>query len=131
MSSYPLPNHPSMGRGLLCAADLNAWERENIPYIKTTSGRDLYFALASFSLLQDQDYSNALKTLTLGLTDRAMRGRIREFEKLGLIITDSNETDARSRVLKPTPKLLALFDLHNAVMSRIFRQRFAYTTLSS
>ena len=131
MSAYLLPNHPHMGRGLLCAADLNAWERENIPYIKTTSGRDLYFALASFSLLQDQQSSDALKTLALGLSDRAMRGRIREFEKLGLIITDSNETDARSRVLKPTPKLLAIFDLHNTVMSRIFRQRFAYTTLSS
>ena len=131
MSAYLLPNHPHMGRGLLCAADLNTWERENIPYIKTTSGRDLYFALASFSLLQDKGTSCALKTLALGLTDRAMRGRIRAFEKVGLIITDSNETDARSRVLKPTPKLLAIFDLHNTVMSRIFRQRFAYTTLSS
>ena len=127
MSAYLLPNHPHMGRGLLCAADLNTWERENIPYIKTTSGRDLYFSLAGFSLLQDQQSSDALKTMALGLT----RGRIREFEKLGLIITVSNETDARSRVLKPTPKLLAIFDLHNTVMSRIFRQRFAYTTLSS
>ena len=131
MHAYQLPNHPGKGRGLLCLADLNAWERENIPYIKTTSGRDLYFALARFTLLQDSDTTPSLKTLVLGLTSRAMRQRIREFEAEGLIITVQHETDARSRVLKPTQKLLDTFDLHVGLMRRVFRQHFAYTPTST
>lgn len=131
MSGYQLPNHPGKGRGLLCLADLNAWERANIPYIKTTSGRDLYFAMANFTLLQDTDATPSLKTLVLGLTDRTMRQQIRKFEELGLIITVQHETDARSRVLKPTQKLLNTFDEHVGMMRRIFRQHFAYAPIST
>jgi hypothetical protein len=131
MPAYELPNQPGRGRGLLCLADLNAWEREHLPCIKSASGRDLYFSLANLTLLQDNDTTPSLKTLALGLTDRAMRQRIREFEELGLIVTVPHHTDARSRVLKPTQKLLDIFDMHVAMMRRIFRQHFAYTPLSS
>ena len=129
MPAYILPNHPGKGRGLLCLADLNIWERQNIPYIQSKSGRDLYFALASAMLLQDNETTPSLKTLVLGLTNRTMRQRIREFEDYGLIIIIQSETDARSRVIKPTQKLLDLFDAHTGEMRSIFQQRFAYTPI--
>ncbi len=129
MPAYVLPSQPTRGRGLLCIAELNAWERQHVPYIKTATGRDLYFALAHSSLLQDNPCSVPLKTLLTCSTDRAMRQRLREFEALGLIIIQPHKTDARWRTVQPTAKLLAVFDAHTREMRRIFQKRFAYSPL--
>ena len=129
MSAFVLPSQPSRGRGLLCIAELNQWERRHVPYIQSTTGRDLYFALAHSSLLQDNPCNVPLKTLLMGVTERALRQRVREFERLGLITLRTHDSDTRVRTAQPTPKLLAMFDAHTRAMRQIFQKRFAYTPL--
>lgn len=126
MFAYVLPSQPHRGRGLLCIAELNEWERKHVPYIKSASGRDLYFALAHCSLLQKNGSSRSLKTMLIGLTDRAIRQRLREFEALGLITLTQHDTDARARKVQPTSKLLDVFDAHTSEMRRIFQTRFTF-----
>ena len=126
MPTYVLPSQPTRGRGLLCIAELNKWERQHVPYLKSASGRDLYFALAHCSLLRKEPTQTTLKSLLMGLTDRAMRQRLREFEALGLITLAPHDTDARARTVQPTPKLLDVFDAHTTEMRRIFQTRFTF-----
>ena len=117
----------TMGRGLRCLAVLNEWERVHMPFIKSTSGRDLYFLLVKhFLLSSDPSTSIPLKSFTVDLTDKAMRRRMREFEKLKLLALEGCANDARSKTLRPTAQLHGLFDAHTMAMRACFRHYFHY-----
>ncbi len=107
-------------------AQLNEWERENLPFINTPTGRDLYLTLAHRSAIQNEVCKKPLKTLVLCQTDRAMRNRIREFERLELVEVLQSPTDARARVLHPTDKLLNTFSKHTNMLCEIFGQQFHF-----
>jgi hypothetical protein len=125
MSAGPaLHPAPAFYRGLISIAELNAWERAHIPVLKTSSGRDLYFAIARY-FFQLPDAANLpLKSFTLNMTDRAMRLRIREFAALGLLVIHTHHADTRSRSITPTAKLYDLFEQHSAATAMIFNKRF-------
>ena len=126
-SSYTLPKHPHMWRGLVAMSDMNVWEREHLAFMGTPTGRDLYFLLAKRFLFHEEPSAMHLKTLVVGSTDRAMRLRVRQFEQLGLITITQNKTDARIRNVEPTQKLLDMFDAHTMAMREIFGHHFVFS----
>ena len=123
---YALPSLPSLGRGLLALAKLNAWERANIPQLKTASGRDLYFLLAGNSLLRNKPNTAHVKSHALQLHTRTMRNRIREFHDDGLIVISTSASDGRARTIEPSEKLLRVFENHTLAMRSIFKKHFDY-----
>jgi hypothetical protein len=125
MDSHSVPHSPKLTkRGLLCMAQLNEWERQNVPFIYTPTGRDLYLTLAHQAASQNEGEEKPLKTMVVCQTDRAMRNRIREFERLELVEVLQSPTDARARVLHPTEKLLNTFLKHTEMLCEIFGQQF-------
>lgn len=123
---YALPNEPSLGRGLLALAKVNAWERENIPQLKTASGRDLYFLLAGNSLLRTEPHTAHMKSHALQLHTRTMRNRIREFHNDGLVVISTSSSDGRALTIEPSEKLLQVFENHTLAMRVIFKKHFDY-----
>ena len=124
-SDGPIPSN--IGRGLRCLAVLNEWERVHLPFIKSTSGRDLYFLLVKhFLLAPDPLTSIPLKSLTVDLTSKAMRQRMQEFEQLDLLAVEGHGDDARRKTVRPTRRLRDLFDAHSLVMRGCFRHYFHY-----
>jgi len=92
--------------------------------LQTMTGRTLYFLLVG-ALLKNKDYGpNSLKAFTGHMTERAMRGRIREFEKMGLISVEQSETDARTRTLVPTEKFVTQFELHAAHIQHLLQSNY-------
>ena len=117
----------NIGRGLRCLAVLNEWERVHLPFIKSTSGRDLYFLLVKHFLLSpDPLASIPLKSFTVDLTDKAMRRRMQEFAQLDLLAIEIRDGDARSKTIRPTRRLRELFDAHSLVMRACFKHYFHY-----
>ena len=122
-------NHPGypMGRGLRCLAVINEWEREHMPFIKSTSGRDLYFLLVKHFVLTDRSWvAIPLKSFTVDLTDKAMRKRMKDFELQGLLAIENSVEDRRSKTIQPTDKMRGLFDAHTLVLRRCFKHYFDY-----
>lgn len=70
--------------------------------------------------------SRALKDLMSGsaYTEKALRTRIREMEKDGLIEAISGKDDARSKYLMPTEKMYELIYLHADQVRRVFEKNF-------
>lgn len=128
-SRYLLPGQANWGRGLKSLAALNSWERAHLPHVQSASGRDLYLLLADLWALNEGCHQKPLKAMTLGLTSRTMRLRIRDFEKAGLIRTEQPLHDARMRIMHPTLELLHIFDGHTSAMRRIFREHFVYASM--
>lgn len=119
----------NIGRGLRCLAVLNEWERVHMPFIKSTSGRDLYFLLVKHFLLSpDPLAAIPLKSFTVDLTDKAMRRRMQEFEQLDLLVIEIRDGDARGKTIRPTQRLRDLFDAHSLMMRRCFRHYFHYVS---
>ena len=117
----------NMGRGLRCLAVLNEWERVHMPFIKSTSGRDLYFLIVKHFLLSANPLASIpLKSFTVDLTDKAMRRRMQEFQGLDLLAIESRTSDARSKTVRPTDKLRTLFDAHTMAMRGCFKHYFYY-----
>ena len=103
---------------------IHQWESEHMDMLQTMTGRTLYFQLVE-ELLTKKEYGiHSLKAFTGHMTERAMRGRIREFEKMGLISVEQNETDARTRTLVPTEKFVAQFELHAAHIQHLLQSNY-------
>lgn len=125
-SADSLANAPEFGRGLLALSQVNAWERDNIPYIDTASGRDLYFLLASNALLREEPNRAPVKSHALNLNARTMRNRIKDFHAAGLISIATSPEDGRARTIEPSEKLLKIFKEHNLAARDIFRAHFDF-----
>ena len=127
MDGFTVSATRNIGRGLRCLAVLNEWERAHLPFIKSTSGRDLYFLLVKHFLLSpDPLASIPLKSFTVDLTDKAMRRRMQEFAQLDLLAIEVRDGDTRSKTIRPSRRLRDLFDAHSLVMRSCFKHYFHY-----
>ena len=116
-----------IGRGLRCLAAISEWERKHLPFIKSTSGRDLYFLIVKHFLLPDKVAPLIpLKSFTFDLTDKAMRQRMHEFEKLGLLAIEVSAEDGRSKTIRPTARLHRLFISHTLATRECFSHHFHF-----
>lgn len=118
------PFLPEMHRSLHCMAEMYEWECKNMPFMKSSSGRSLYYALLHQCSVHPTRTRFPFKTLTTHLTDKALRIRMHEFAQLDLLTFDNNNEDGRARTVTPTPKLMTLFQSHSEAMCEVFQRRF-------
>jgi hypothetical protein len=107
-------------------AELHAWELDNLPLLSTLTGRHLYFRMAEETFQPEVALTKALKDLFGGahFTEKALRSRLREMERDGLIQTITRQSDARSKQLIPTPKFHQLLETHAEQVKRTFDKHF-------
>ncbi len=106
-------------------SDLHKWELENSPFLNTMTGRHLYFQIAKRSVVDGGLLSRSLKELYTGtqLSEKALRMRVRDLERQGVIITVPGD-DARARHLMPTEKFYEAIYHHSLEAKRIFSRDF-------
>jgi DNA-binding MarR family transcriptional regulator len=95
--------------------ELKQWEWFNVPVLHTVVGRHVYFSIAT--QLLDKSAEPGVRSLKQvlnhpGYTDRAIRMKLREMERMGLIESESSEIDKRARYVQPTPKFEQLVETH-------------------
>ncbi len=107
-------------------AELHQWELENLPLLSTLTGRHLYYRMAEETFHPEEALTKALKDLFGGahFTEKALRSRMREMERDGLIETITRQSDARSKQLIPTPKFHQLLEAHAEQVKRTFDKHF-------
>lgn len=120
-----LPARPEKHRGLSVLAELHDWEHANMPFITTSTGRALYFAIVR-EFFSNPDVAPRVKSLNGWVSDKALRVRIREFASLGLLHVKDHETDKRNHCVIPTAKLIDLFEEHRVAMRDAIKKRFYY-----
>lgn len=125
MTTDPSPDVKTW-HGLKCLAEVHAWESLHLPFIRTASGRELYFQIVEKLLEPSQEEPAQLKSFRIQLTSRIMRTRIQEFVALGLLTVRPNAHDLRSRAIVPTPKLMGIFRAHREQLRQAMTKRFYY-----
>ena len=107
-------------------AELHQWELENLPLLSTLTGRHLYYRMAEETFHPEEALTKALKDLFGGahFTEKALRSRMREMERDGLIETITRQSDARSKQLIPTTKFHELLEAHAEQVKRTFDKHF-------
>jgi hypothetical protein len=111
-------------------AELQGWEIANFPILSSLSGRQLYYGLIKHYLLENEQEvkTDSLKNLYfgdgIGLTDRALRTKLREFENAGFVVSVPCESDKRSRSLLITESFLEKMNTHAIAYQRILRKKF-------
>lgn len=107
-------------------AELHEWELDHAPILGSLTGRHLYYRIVRRAVGDRTLLSRALKDLMSGsvYTEKALRTRMREMEKDGLIEAISGEEDARSKYLMPTEKMYELIYLHADQVRRVFEKKF-------
>jgi hypothetical protein len=116
-----------MNSDLLCVlAEIHEWEIEHHVVFKTVLGRALYFGILHAHLNGHRLDHTSLKQLVNPdvATDRGVRLRMREFEKIGLIYVELNTIDKRTKRIVPTEKLIELMNAHASQFMRLFQKRF-------
>jgi hypothetical protein len=94
---------------------LKQWEWSNVPVLRTVIGRHVYFSIATELLDKSNEPSGRSLKQVLNhpnFTDRAIRMKLREMERLGLISSVSSDIDKRVRFVLPTPKFEQLIETH-------------------
>lgn len=94
---------------------LKQWEWSNLPMARTVIGTHVYFSIATELLDKSDEHTGRSLKQVLNhprFTDRAIRMKLREMERMGLISSVSSDVDKRVRFLKPTPKLEQLIERH-------------------
>jgi len=107
--------------------ELNQWEWSNVPVLNSVIGRHVYFCIATELLSQpQQEGPRSLKRIFNHpeYTDRAIRLKLREMEKAGLITTVNSDTDKRVRFLMPTPELTQIVAQHTKCLQRLLDKEF-------
>jgi DNA-binding MarR family transcriptional regulator len=120
-------NLPPSSWGLVSSlAELHQWELENLPLLSTLTGRHLYYRMAEETFHPEEALTKALKDLFGGahFTEKALRSRMREMERDGLIETIVRQSDARSKQLIPTSKFHQLLEAHAEQVKRTFDKHF-------
>lgn len=106
-------------------SELHDWELGNAPMLSTLTGRHLYFRIAKRAVGDRELLSRALKDLMGGCyTEKALRIRMREMERSGLIATVRGEADERSRCLMPTEKFYEALYEHSERFQKVFEKNF-------
>lgn len=94
---------------------LRQWEWSNVPVLRTVVGQHVNFSIANELLAKSNEPCvRSLKRVLNhpGFTDRAIRMKLREMERMGLISSVSSDVDKRVRYVLPTPKLEELIENH-------------------
>lgn len=107
---------------LLGLAQLHQWESASVPALGTMSGRFLYFKMMEQAMGAGQASSaHLLKNIHCDaqLSERAIRLKLREFERLGYVESTTGMQDKRARQLKPTAKMLAMMEEHIQAFEQI------------
>jgi len=107
--------------------ELNQWEWFNVPVLNSIIGRHVYFSIAAELLSKsEQGSTRSLKQVLThpGYTDRAIRLKLREMERIGLITSVHSHTDKRVRFLVPTPKLIQLIESHVRFYESLLDKKF-------
>lgn len=96
-------------------ADVTLKEWSVSPVLSSVVGRHVYFCMARQECLSELDgFDGALKQVLQHseYSDRAVRLKLREMEADGLITLGVRSADRRSRSLRPTDKLLEMYEVH-------------------
>ena len=106
--------HESL-RILTSLIELKQWEWCNLPLLHSVIGRHVYFSIATELL--DKPNEPGIRSLKQvlnhpGYTDRAIRMKLREMERMGLISSVHSDIDKRVRFVLPTPKFEQLVETH-------------------
>ena len=106
--------HESL-RILTSLIELKQWEWCNLPLLHSVIGRHVYFSIATELL--DKPNEPGIRSLKQvlnhpGYTDRAIRMKLREMERMGLISSVHSDIDKRVRYVLPTPKFEQLVETH-------------------
>jgi len=111
---------------LMTRAELHAWEQENIPLLKTSTGQHLYHTLVARSLTGQLLEDKSLKPIMANnfYTERALRLRIKEMLEDGLFEISISKHDYRSKSLVPTYKFNEVLKSHSEAVQRIFLRKF-------
>lgn len=107
--------------------ELNQWEWHNVPVLQSVIGRHVYFSVATELLSQTQQMGvRSLKQVFNhpDYTDRAIRLKLREMEREGLIKTNSSASDKRVRFLVPTDKFIELVASHAKFYQQLLNKDF-------
>jgi DNA-binding MarR family transcriptional regulator len=107
--------------------ELKQWEWSNVPVLKTVVGRHVYFSIANQMLEKTNAQSDrSLKQVLThpGYTDRAIRMKLREMERMGLIESKSSDIDKRVRYVMPTPKFEQLVETHAKVYRSLLEKEY-------
>lgn len=104
---------------LMSLAELQHWEAQHCTPLNTVCGRFLYFKIAE-QVMSETQGSQSLKDIHVDahVSERAIRLKLREFERDGLIEAVSSQSDKRARLLTATPKLRALIAAHAQAMDQ-------------
>lgn len=124
-----MPNQLNDGSHTILAGliELNQWEWFNIPILNSVVGRHVYFSIATELLNKpEQGGTRSLKQVLShpGYTDRAIRLKLREMERMGLITSVCSDNDKRVRFLVPTPKLVQLMEKHAKFYQNLLEKKF-------
>ena len=115
-------------RGIIAGlAELYQWEQDNSPTLRSMTGRHLYYKIAERAIADRSLLSGSLKRdLYAGsaLSEKAIRLRMREMERLGEIEAVSCLDDARAKYLMPTEKFYEAIFMHAEQTRRIFSKYF-------
>ena len=107
----PEPITPASWGLVSSLAELHQWELENLPLLSTLTGRHLYYRMAEETFHPEEALTKALKDLFGGahFTEKALRSRMREMERDGLIETITDYLNVGVTV-GSTTKALALMN---------------------
>ncbi|WP_310645196.1 hypothetical protein [Limnohabitans sp.] len=111
---------------LFALAEIYEWEIQSHVAFQTVTGRALYFGIVRAHLNGHQIDRTSLKQLVGSdiATERGVRLRMREFEKLGLVFIELNTVDKRTKRVLPTEQFVALMNAHASQAMLIFQRRF-------
>lgn len=107
-------------------AELDEWERSNSTLFQSVTSRYLYFKIAEKSVIEGALVNRSLKDLyqTPFLSEKALRIRLREFEREGFIESVQAGHDKRSRFLIPSEKFYENVCRHAEQAKKIFSENF-------
>lgn len=100
---------------LIGLIELNQWEWVNLPVLNSVIGRHVYLSIATELLSRPQEAGpRSLKQVLNhpNYTDRAIRLKLREMERMGLITRKYGDSDKRVRSVVPTAELVQLIEKH-------------------
>jgi DNA-binding MarR family transcriptional regulator len=107
--------------------ELKQWEWSNVPVLHTVIGRHVYFSIATQMLEKTNEQgTRSLKQVLNhpGYTDRAIRMKLREMERMGLIESVNGDIDKRVRYVLPTPKFEQLIETHAKVYRSLLEKEY-------
>jgi hypothetical protein len=107
-------------------AELHRWELDHMPYMRTMTGRHLYFATAQRAVGDRSQLERSLKELFSSphLTEKALRNRMQDMLADDLFVSTLNATDTRNKYLVPTEKFYEFVYTHADQARKIFKSNF-------